>query len=419
MTVTTAGAEWWRPLPRGLSTDAVRVLAARSTRAFADGFVSLLLPVYLLRLGYGAFAIGSIIASTLVGSALLTLALGNMAHRYSRRWMLRYACLLMVATGAGFALTHDYWPLLIVAFVGTLNPSSGDVSVFLPLEHTVLAETVGPKRRTALFARYSLFGTLIGALGTLAAALPDLAAARFGLGQLAALQGMFWLYGALGVVALLLYRSLSKAVEGHAEADAPRRALGPSKGIVYSLAALFSLDSFGGGFFVQSLLALWLFQSFHLSVATASAILFWSSICAAVSFLVAVPLSERIGLINTMVFTHLPSNIFLILVPFAPNLPTAVALLLARNALSQMDVPTRTSYVMAVVTPAERPAAASVTAVPRSLAAAVSPILTGYMLSLSAFGWPLIIGGALKAVYDVLLLIKFGNVRTADERSAR
>jgi len=386
-------------------------------RAFADGFVSLLLPVYLLRLGNGPFAIGSIVTGTLVGSALLTMALGMVAHRYSRRWMLRAACLLMVATGAGFALIHNYWPMLIIAFVGTLNPSSGDVSVFLPLEHTVLAEAVDPTRRTALFARYSLFGTLMGALGTLAAAMPDLAASRLGLDRLATLQGMFWLYGALGAVALALYRPLSRAVEGRTATEVPRSALRESKGIVYSLAALFSLDSFGGGFFVQSLLALWLFQAFHLSVPAASAILFWSSICAAVSFLVAVPLSERIGLINTMVFTHLPSNIFLILVPFAPNLPTAIGLLLARNALSQMDVPTRTSYVMAVVTPAERPAAASVTAVPRSLAASVSPILGGYLLSLSAFGWPLIIGGALKAAYDILLLVKFRKVRPAEERA--
>ena len=397
----------------------MRVLAGRGTRAFADGFVSLLLPVYLLRLGYGPFAIGSIITSTLVGSAMLTLALGMVAHRYSRRWLLRAACLLMVGTGAGFALFHDYWPVLIIAFVGTLNPSSGDVSIFLPLEQTVLAETVDSKRRTALFARYSLFGTLMGAAGTLAAALPDLAAARFGLSQLTVLQGMFWLYGALGAIALVFYRPLSRAVEGEAGSDSPRRPLGASKGIVYRLAALFSLDSLGGGFFVQSLLALWLFEAFHLSVPTASAILFWTSLCSAASYLAAVPLSERIGLINTMVFTHLPSNIFLILVPFAPNLTTAVVLLLARNALSQMDVPTRTSYVMAVVTPAERPAAASVTAVPRSLAAAASPTLAGYLLGLSAFGWPLIIGGVLKAVYDVLLLIQFGHVRPAEERDAR
>jgi MFS family permease len=412
------GDEWWRPLPRGFSADALRVLAGRSVRAFADGFVSLLLPIYLLRLGFSALAIGAIITSTLLGSALLTLALGLIAHRYSRRWMLRAACLLMAATGAGFALTHQYWLILVIAFVGTMNPSAGDVSVFLPLEHTVLAETVEPQRRTALFARYSLVGTLMAAMGTLAASIPDLVAAHFGISRVAAVQSTFWVYGALGLVALLLYRPLSTAVEAPSAAAASRPALGKSKHVIHSLAALFSIDAFGGGFFVQSLLALWLFQAFHLSVATASSILFWSSVCSALSFLVAVPISERIGLINTMVFTHLPSNIFLILVPFAPNLATAIGLLLARNALSQMDVPTRTSYVMAVVTPEERPAAASVTAVPRSLASAVSPLLAGYLLTLSTFGWPLLIGGALKAVYDVLLLIKFRGVRTTEERRA-
>ena len=181
--------------------------------------------------------------------------------------------------------------------------------------------------------------------------------------------------------------------------------------------ALFSIDAFGSGFFVQSLLALWLYRKFGLSVSTTAAILFWSSICSAISYLLAVPISKRIGLINTMVFTHLPSNFFLILVPFAPNLGTAIALLLARSALSEMDVPTRTSYVMAVLTPEERPAAASITAVPRSLATALSPMLAGFLFSLSGFGWPLIIGGGLKAIYDVLLLIKFRNVRPPEERT--
>lgn len=188
-----------------------------------------------------------------------------------------------------------------------------------------------------------------------------------------------------------------------------------SKKIVYTLAALFSLDSFGGGFVVQSLLALWLFQRFHLSVATAGTIFFWAGVLSAGSFPVAVWLANRIGLVNTMVFTHLPSNLFLILVPFMPNLPLAITLLLARSALSQMDVPTRNSYVMAVVTPAERPAAASVTSVPRSLATAASPLLSGYLLSLTLFGWPLVIGGTLKGMYDLLLLIMFKKVRPPEE----
>ncbi|SED97641.1 Predicted arabinose efflux permease, MFS family [Rhizobiales bacterium GAS191] len=403
-------------MPPGASTDALRILAARGVRAFADGFVSLLLPIYLLERGFDVLAISAIITATLIGSALLTLCVGMIAYRHKRRHLIVGACLLMAATGAGFVLARDFWPLLVVAFVGTMNPSSGDVSVFLPLEHTMLAQTIEPRRRTALFARYSLVGALAGAVGTLAAAFPDLAVAWSGRSHLAAMQAMFGLYGALGLAALLLYRPLSPAVE--AVSEAPPAPLKESKTIVYGLTALFSIDAFGGGFFVQSLLALWLYQAFALSVTAAASILFWTSICSAVSYLLAVPISERIGLVNTMVFTHLPSNLFLMLVPFAPNLATAIGLLLARSALSQMDVPTRTSYVMAVVTPEERPAAASLTAVPRSFASALSPLLAGYLFTLSTFGWPLIIGGALKAIYDLLLLAKFRKLRPPEETVA-
>ncbi|GGF09770.1 ABC transporter permease [Aliidongia dinghuensis] len=413
-----AGEEWWRPIPRGLPRDAFWILAGRAIRSFADGFTALLLPVYLLELGFDAFAIGTIVTCTLVGSALLTLSAGLIAHRHSRRRMLLAACLLMAATGAGFTLVRDYWPILVVAFVGTLNPTAGDVSLFLPLEHAALSQTIEPRRRTALFARYSLIGTLAGALGTLAAPLPDLIAAGSGLPRLTALQLMFALYGLIGIAALLLYRPLSSAVEAPAGAAAPAP-LGPSRRIVYGLMALFSIDAFGGGFVVQSLLALWLFQNFGISVAAAAAILFWSSLLSAASYLAAVPIAERFGLINTMVFTHLPANFCLMLVPFAPSLPVAIGLLLVRAALSQMDVPTRTSYVMAVVTPAERPAAASITAVPRSLAAALSPLASGYLLALTSFGWPLVIGGALKAAYDLLLLMRFRAVRPPEEAQRR
>ena len=227
---------------------------------------------------------------------------------------------------------------------------------------------------------------------------------------------MFGLYGALGIVALLLYRPLSPAVERTSEGShAP---LHQSRGLIYRMAALFGMDSFGTGFLVQSLLALWLYQAFAISVTTAASILFWSSICSAISYLVAVPIAARIGLINTMVFTHLPSNILLILIPFAPNLATAIVLLLARSALSQMDVPTRSSYVMAVVTPEERPAAASVTAVPKTFAWAAGSMISGYLLTLSTFGWPLLIAGFVKGTYDILLLIKFQKVRPPEEVSA-
>jgi MFS family permease len=389
------------------------LLLAKSLRAFVDGLVSVVLPVYLLRLGYTAIAVGAIVTSTLLGSAALTLAVGFFAHRFPGRRILLYACVLMAVTGIAFGTSRNFWPLLLFAFVGTINPSAGDVSIFLPVEQALLADTVPGSRRTALFARYSLIGALAGAFGTLAAAMPGMFAKIGTVGETAILQGVFWFYAAVALAAWFIYRPLSSTAE--VQTLLPPKPLSHSRHTVFVLAALFSLDAFGGGFFVQSLLVLWLYKAFHLSIATASTILFWAGICSAGSFVVAVPLAERFGLINTMVFTHLPSNILLILVPFVPSLPFAVALLLARSALSQMDVPTRTSFVMAVVRQEERAAAASVTAVPRSLASALSPLLAGYLLSFSTFGWPLLIGGIIKGIYDVLLLIRFRHVVPAHE----
>ena len=411
-----SGNEWWRPMPQGASADAIRILAARGVRAFGDGFVALLLPIYLFDLGFSALAIGAIVCGTLVGTALLTLWVGLIANRHSLRRLLLAASLLMAVTGAGFAATTAFWPLLVIAFVGTMNPTSGDASVFLPLEQTALTQTVEPRRRTALFARYSLVGSGAAALGILAAALPDLAANWAGCSRAAVTQLMFAFYGMLGIVALLLYRPLSPAVE--ATFAAPPAPLQQSRRLVYRIAALFGMDSFGTGFLVQSLLALWLYQTFAISVTTAASILFWSSICSAISYLVAVPIAARIGLINTMVFTHLPSNLLLILIPFAPDLTTAIGLLLARSALSQMDVPTRSSYVMAVVAPEERPAAASITNVPKTFAWAAGSMISGYLLTLSTFGWPLLIAGVVKGTYDILLLIKFQKVRPPEEAGA-
>jgi predicted MFS family arabinose efflux permease len=229
-------------------------------------------------------------------------------------------------------------------------------------------------------------------------------------------QSMFVLYALLGLISLLLYRPLSAAVE--VPDEAPHRPLQQSKRLVYGLAALFGMDSFGTGFLVQSLLALWLYQTFQISVTAAASILFWSGICSTISYFAAVPIAQRIGLINTMVFTHLPSNILLILIPFAPDLTIAIALLLARSALSQMDVPTRASYVMAVVAPEERSAAASITAVPKTFAWAAGSLISGYLLTLSSFGWPLLIGGVVKGAYDILLLAKFHKVRPPEEEGA-
>ena len=396
------------------------VLAARGVRALADGFVSLALPLYLLALGYEPFQVGLISTATLLGSAALSLTVGRYATRIGYRRALLAAALLMIVTGLAFAGVRGFWPLLVVAFVGTLNPSSGDVSVFLPLEHAVLSDAVGDTRRTRTFAHYSLVGAIGGALGALLAGAPQWLAGMLDAPLRSALQAMFVLYAALGLAAFTLYRRLP--VRGDGASDASREApLRQSRRIVLMLAALFSVDAFAGGLIVQSMLGLWLVQRFALAPAQLGVLFFGTSLLAGASYLAAAPLAQRFGLVNTMVFTHIPSSAALIAIPFASDVNVAIALLLVRSALSQMDVPTRSSYVMAVVTPAERPAAASATAVPRSLAAAGSPLLTGYLLGLSPFGWPLVLAGAIKIAYDLTLLVLFRNVRPPEElsRSAR
>ena len=399
------------------STSVSRLLWVRGLRAFGDGYVSLLLPVYLISLGLTPFQVGIIATGTLLGSGVLTLLVGLHAYRFRYRALLLAATALMTATGLGFATITEFWPLLVVAVVGTLNPSSGDVSVFLPLEHSVLARVVDDRRRTAVFARYSLVGALVGALGALVAGVPDIVANVMHVNVHSAYQAMFLLYAALGIVSAAIYRKLPAGIA--AEAEAPAAPLRESKRTVYTLAALFSLDAFGGGFIVQSLLALWLLDKYQLSMAVAGTIFFWTGVLSAFSYLVATRIAQRIGLVKTMVFTHLPSSVLLVLVPFAPSLAWAIVLLLARSALSQMDVPTRSSYVMAVVHPNERAAAASITSVPRSLASAVSPLIAGYLLGLSSFGWPLIIAGGVKIVYDLMLLATFRTVRPPEEVAAR
>jgi MFS family permease len=404
----------WRFLPPETTPDARVLLVTRATRAFGDGFVSILLPLHLAGLGFNNLQIGTVATATLLGSAALTLVVGLVAYRVGRRALLLRASALMIATGLGFALLHEFWPLVVVAFVGTINPSAGDVSVFLPTEQALLPQTTSDRQRTALFARYSLIGSLVAAFGALCAAIPGFVAGQTGLPLARAIDGMFLLYAALGLVTLLLYRDLSPAIEP-AKHDVTS-ALGRSKRTVFGLAALFSLDSFGSGLVVQSLLALWLFQRFGLSVATTGTIFFWTGLLAAFSALVSVRIARRIGLLNTAVFTHLPANLFLLLTPFMPTVELAVLLLLLRSALSQMDVPVRNSYVMAVVAPEERPAATSVTAVPRGIAAAGGPLLSGWLFSLSPFGWPLVIAGVLKGIYDLLLLWRFRALRPPEEQ---
>ena len=389
-----------RLLPKGTDHGIVPIFAARALRGFADGFVSVLLPVYLLALGLGGMEVGAIATATMFGSALATLAIGAWGHRWIGKTLLIGAAALMAATGLGFATTSSFLPLLLLAFLGTLNPSSGDVSVFLPLEHAHLATGSDFASRTDLFARYALIGTLSAALGALASGLPDRAVAMLGIETQGALRGMFLLYGFIGLIVWILYRRLPGTEASSNTKPAP---LGPSKSVVIKLAALFSVDSFAGGLVVNSLLALWLFQRFGLSLSAAGFFFFGSGLLGAASQLAAPLLARRIGLVSTMVFTHIPASLCLIAAAFASDVRLALGLLLARALVSSMDVPARSAFVMSVVHPHERAAAASFTAVPRSLASAASPLLAGWLFQSGWVSAPLIACGVLKIAYDLAL----------------
>jgi len=385
---------------------------ARALRGFGDGFAIVILPAYLSAAGFDAAEIGLVAAAALLGTAVFTLAVGYIAPRYDLRNLLIAGAVLMIGTGLAFAQAEAIGLVIAVAFFGTINPSTGDIGVLIPLEHSMLTFSATDENRTRTFARYSLIGALSMAVGSLAAAIPDILTA-IGIERINAFKLMFYGYAALGLAGTAIYLRLPHA---HIEKRPPSAPLKASRRVVYKLAALFSLDAFAGGFVVQSLLALWLFKRFDMSLTAASIFFFWTSLFSAFSYPLAARIAKHIGLINTMVFTHIPSNICLILAALSPNLPVALAFLLVRSALSQMDVPTRSSYVMAVVTPPERPAAASVTAVPRSLASSLSPALAGTLLTTSFLGLPLILCGILKTVYDVALLFSFRHIKPPEER---
>lgn len=402
-----------RLLPPDTHRDAGLLLATRGIRGFVDGLISVGIAALLPLLGFSNLQIGVTITFMLVGSAAVSWLVGTRGNSIPRRTLLFVGAITMVVTGIAFGSFTQFAVLLAIGAIGTLNPTSGDVSMFLPLEQSLLAATTPPISRTALYARYTFVGGIAGALGAQAIAIPDAVAHRTGISETTALRACFLLYSIAGVIVLVLYRRLTQ----HADTPnaKPSTPLAESRDVVYRLAALFALDAFGGGFIVQSLLVLWLFERFDLSVSAAGTLLLVTGTLGAVSGFAAAWLAARIGLVRTMVFTHLPANCFLIAAAFMPTMPLALTMLILRSLLSSMDVPARTSYVMAVVSPAERAAAASVTSVPRSLAAALSPALAGWMLKESSFGWPLIIAGMCKIIYDLLLLSRFRHLRPAEE----
>src|SRR6266446_13853 len=400
------------------------ILVMRGLRSLAYGLLAVILGVVLAGEGFPPAAIGVLITVSLVGDKVGTYLIGLFADTWGRRRTLALLSLLMAATGVIFGLVTSYPVLLAAAFFGTLGTTASETAPFLPIDQAMIAQVTAPERRTALFARYNLVASLSAAIGALAAGFPDLLT-RTGLPFASGIRLLFAVYAVLGLVVAGLSLRLSSSVEAPVRPAIQVQSLGQrlapqlhrSRGIVWRLTALFSVDALAGGLVVQSLMALFFHLRFGVPLTALSALFFGANLLSALSFLVAVPLARHFGLLNTMVLTHLPSNVLLVLVAFAPTFPVAAAVLLLRQLLSQMDVPTRQAYTMALVTPEERTAAASVTSLARSVGSATSPVLSGLLLqgSLLVFGLPFILAGILKAAYDSSLWLLFRHVHLQEE----
>jgi MFS family permease len=415
----------------GLSPDGRILFSTRILRLFAYGFLSVILALYLIQLGQSKVNIGLLLTFTLLGDTVISLWITTHADRIGRQRMLVAGAALMILAAVIFAAAHNFYLLLLAATIGVISPSGNEVGPFLSIEQASLTQLVPDRKRTNIFAWYNLVGSFATALGALVGG---------GLSQV--LQGMGYTpllsyrvvvlgYGLIGLVMVILFARLSATIEAPSTnirpAEAGDRQENPaarpffglyrSQKVVFRLAALFSLDAFAGGFVIQSLMSLWFNQKFGVEPAVLGAIFFGANILAGISALSAAWVAGKIGLINTMVFTHLPSNILLILVPFMPSLGLAIALLLLRFSISQMDVPTRQSYTMAVVAPDERSAASGITGVARTIGASLSPVFSGLFMSNPAFlGAPFVISGVLKIIYDLALYFNFRAVKPPEEQ---
>ncbi|HYU10432.1 MAG TPA: MFS transporter [Gemmatimonadales bacterium] len=386
---------------RALPPDGRLLLLTRFIRLFGYGALSVVLVLYLTGLGIGTQQIGLLLTLTLVGDTAVSFWLSTRADRFGRRRMLILGAALMAAAGIAFALTRNFLALLVAATIGVISPSGNEVGPFLPIEQAALAHVVPSDRRAGVFAWYTLTGAFATALGSLAAGV---------LSRPLHYRGIVVLYAALGIVLAISFTRLSTAAEVPAPRTRALFGLSRSRNVVLRLATLFALDSFAGGFVVQSFAAYWFYLRFAVEPATLGAIFFGANVLAGISALVASRLAARFGLIRTMVFTHLPSNVLLILVPLMPSLPLAVAVLFARFSISQMDVPTRQAYLMAVVTPEERSAAGGITGVARTVGAGLAPLFAGLLFARpSLINAPFFIAGTLKIVYDLLLYRGFGQ----------
>ncbi len=407
-----------------MSADGRRIVMARAVRSFGYGFTSILLGITLTSAGFSPFQVGLVLTAALAGDIIAIVLVALYADRIGRRRVLVLLAFLMAISGLVFAFSRSLPVLLLAGFFGTLSPSSADNAPFAAIEQAILPQTCSDERRTDIFARYNLAAQLAGAVGGLAVIIPDILHKTMGMDTSFAVRAMFAGYALIALAMGTLFLSMSEKIEpasAHAHGNAPTtihpdKALHRSRNIVFRLAALFALDAFAGGLVVQTILSLWFRLRFGVPLSMLGVLFFATNLLAALSFPVAAWLAKRIGLLNTMVFTHLPSNFLLMLVPFMPTFPLAALCLLARQSLSQMDVPTRQAYTMMMVAPEERTAAASTTTVARSIALSLSPLLSGALLSgpALALGLPFLLCGSLKAVYDVLLFGVFRRVRPPD-----
>lgn len=372
---------------------------------FAYGMLAVILALFLERIGLNKGAIGVLFAFTMLGDTLISLFLTTRADRFGRRKTLVIGAFLMLGASIVFAVTSWFWLLALAATIGVLSPSGNEVGPFLPVEQAALSEELSAERRVGVIAWYNLTGYFATALGALVGGAGSQALQHAGWSELASFKAVVIAHGVLGIVMAALYAGLSNRAETKADKPSIPVWLGlhKSKGVVLRLSALFSIDAFAGGFVMQSLIAYWFHLRYGASVSELGTILFFGNLFAGVSSLLAVRIAKRFGLVNTMVWTHIPSNILLILVPLAPNFETAVALLLLRFCLSQMDVPTRQAYVMSVVDPDERSAAGGVTNVARSIGTSLAPLFTGLAFAVPAAGIPFLVAGGLKIGYDLAL----------------
>jgi MFS family permease len=415
-----------------LTRDGRLLLAAKMVRTFAYGFLSVILAIYLKLIGFDEVLVGLILTTTLLNSVVFTLVASFYADKIGRRKFLLLYAALMSVSGFIFAVSENYIALIIAAFIGTINITGAETGAFLTIEQAILPQTLKKlRKRNTVFAIYNMAGTFAMAAGVLLSGLPAVLQQElqhFGivLNQIGSIKLLFVLYGVLGIVLIGIYLLLSQKIEiqdnQEKQNDEPPQltkmsSLTPeSRNIVMRLSGLFAVDSFAGGFVIQSIVSFWFFTRFGADLATLSYIFSISGVLTAFSFMVAAKIADKIGLIKTMVFTHIPANVLIIAVAFAPTLPIAVVLYLLRMALSQMDVPTRQSYIVAVVREDERTIAAGVTNISRNVTQAISPSLTGVLIQSISLSAPFVIGGALKVAYDVALFLNFRNVKPPEEK---